>query len=119
MPYITGCDRNDYNEDLQHLISDIAEQGWKVGDVTYAVYCIVQHWFCDKPKFQTIAEIRGMLSSVRSEFDRRYAFAYEDKKIRENGDVLVTDIERHPTSKPGTITYHVCPCCSHEVQVKG
>jgi len=75
MPYITGCDRNDYNEDLKHLIADLAEQGWKVGDVTYAVYCIVQHWFCDKPKYATICGIRGMLAGVPRGFDQRDGFS--------------------------------------------
>lgn len=94
MPYINKDDRWPYNQSLTHIISDLAEQGWKVGDVTYVVYCIVQHWFCDKPGYQVIAEIEGMLGKVRSEFDRRYAFSYEDKKIRDNGDVLYSDIER-------------------------
>ena len=94
MPYIEKDDKWPYNQSLTHLISDLAEQGWKVGDVTYVVYCIVQHWFCDKPSYQVIAEVRGMLAGVLSEFDRRYAFDYEDKKIRDNGDVLYTDIER-------------------------
>jgi hypothetical protein len=60
-----------------------------------------------------------MLAGVLSEFDRRYAFPYEDEKIRENGDVTVFDIERHPVSEPHKVTYHVCPCCAHEVTVKG
>ncbi|KKK56422.1 hypothetical protein LCGC14_3064690 [marine sediment metagenome] len=118
MPYIKKEDRQDYNKDLQHLMANLAKQGWKVGDVTYAMYCIVQHWFCDNPGYQTIALIRGMLAGVLSEFDRWYGFPYEDRKIRDNGSVRVTDIERELVQQ-GKLTYHVCPCCAHELVVKG
>ena len=94
MPYIKKEDRVHYNDDLKHLISDLAVDGWKVGDVTYVMYVIVQHWFVDKPEYATICGIRGMLAGVLSEFDRQYAFWYEDKKKIKNGDVRYTDIER-------------------------
>ena len=98
MPYINKDDRWIYNQSLEHLIADLASNGWKVGHVTYVVYCIVQHWFVDLPGYQTISNIRGMLSGVLSEFDRRYAFDYEDEKIEENGDVYFTDIDREAKS---------------------
>ena len=117
MPYIKKDEKVDYNEDLKHLIADLAVQGWKVGDITYAMYVVVQHWFCDKPGYQAIAEIRGMLAGVLSEFDRQYAFPYEDRKKRENGDVMVTDIERdREPVQQGKLQYHVCPCCVDELR---
>ena len=116
MPYIKKHARDYYAEFLDGHIQDLEEQGYPVGDVTYAVYKIVGHWFLSNPGYEAIADIRGMLAGVLSEFDRKLAFPYEDKKIRKNGDVSFTlpEVVQH-----GTLTYHVCPCCAHELTVKG
>jgi hypothetical protein len=90
MPYIKQEDRDGYDEFLNAHIEDLEENGFPAGDVTYSVYKIVTQWFKNKPKYQTICEIRGMLAGVLSEFDRRFAFHYEDGKIVENGDVSLT-----------------------------
>lgn len=119
MPYIKQEDRTYYMEALNEHIQDLQDQDYPVGDVTYAVYKTVGHWFLHKPGYAAIADIRGMLAGVLSEFDRKFAFPYEDKKERENGDVNFTLLgieEGVPQSKT---TYHVCPCCAHEVAVKG
>lgn len=93
MPFIPKKDRWQYDESLEPLITTLALRGWQMGHVTYAVYTIIVHWFYEKTKFQTIGEIRGMLTSVLSEFDRRHASGYEDDKIKENSDIHVWDIE--------------------------
>ncbi len=90
MPYIKQEDRDNYEAFLIAHIQDLEEEGFPVGDVTYSVYKIVGHWFLSNPGYAAIADIRGMLAGVLSEFDRRLAFPYEDKKIRENGDVDLT-----------------------------
>ena len=38
--------------------------------------------------YDTINDIMGALSSAQAEFYRRVAVPYEDKKIKENGDVF-------------------------------
>ena len=38
-------------------------------------------------KYQTINDIMGALEGAKAEFYRRIAASYEDKKIKENGDV--------------------------------
>lgn len=38
-------------------------------------------------KYQTINDIMGALEGAKAEFYRRVAIPYEDKKIKENGDV--------------------------------
>lgn len=43
-----------------------------------------------QPKYWKIALISGVLSNVASEFYRKLAIPYEDKKIAENGDVYPT-----------------------------
>jgi hypothetical protein len=87
MPYIKQEDRDKYDEWLNALIVDLRESGWPPGDVTYILYRLMCRWFMDKPMYQTICEVRGVLAGVLSEFDRRFAFPYEDRKILENGDV--------------------------------
>jgi len=93
MPYIKKEDRNGYEDSLSNLIYALEFNGWKVGDVTYVVYKIIARWFIALPKYSTIAAIRGMLAGCLSEFDRRFAFPYEDKKIQENGDVDIEDAQ--------------------------
>lgn len=90
MPYIKQENRDEYDEYLDGHIEDLKEHGFPKGDVTYCVYKMVGHWFLSDPGYDAIADIRGMLAGVLSEFDRRLAFPYEDKKIEENGDVDFT-----------------------------
>ena len=87
MPYIERIRRPHYDQWLEELIEELAHRDFNPGDVTYVVYRIVLEWFNHARKYSTICSIRGMLTGVLSEFDRREAFFYEDKKIVENGDV--------------------------------
>jgi hypothetical protein len=87
MPYTKQEDRDKYDVWLTALIADLTEEGFPPGDVTYIIYKIMGHWFQDDPCYRTIANVRGVLAGVLSEFDRRFAFAYEDEKIIENGDI--------------------------------
>lgn len=87
MPYIRQKNREYYENTLSELIKLLGMKGWQAGEVTYVVYCIVLNWFSASPGYRTICAIRGMLSGVLSEFDRKEAFPYEDEKIKENGDI--------------------------------
>ena len=91
MPYTKQTDRDKYDVWLNALIADLGYGEFPPGDVTYIMYKIMGEWFREKPKYQTIAEVRGVLAGVLSEFDRQFAFPYEDEKIEENGDVNWTD----------------------------
>jgi hypothetical protein len=87
MPYITQDDRKLYEPELSVLNGTLEELGHTSGTVTYILYMIVARWFKLEPSYNTIAKIRGCLIGTLAEFDRRIAAPYEDKKIRENGDV--------------------------------
>jgi hypothetical protein len=87
MPYITQDDRKHYTGSLDDLTDDIEEMGPVSGHVTYILYMIVARWFKKQPSYSTICKIRGCLIGTLAEFDRRIAAPYEDKKIKENGDV--------------------------------
>ena len=105
MPYIKKEDRKLYDGRLDDLCFALEEQGYIDGHVTYVLFKIMARWFFNSPAYKTIASIRGCLTGTLSELDRRYFFPYEDKKIRENGDV---DLEQ---KKPLKLTYYMCPCC--------
>ena len=90
MPYINQEAREYYKAFLDAHIQDLEEEGYQEGHVTYCVYKMVGHWFLNNPGYTAIADIRGMLAGVLSEFDRQFAFPYEDRKKRENGDVDFT-----------------------------
>jgi hypothetical protein len=98
MPYIKQEDRDTYEAWLAALIEDLTEVDFPPGDVTYLMYRIVGHWFLHKPSYQSIDEVRGALVGVLSEFDRKFAFPYEDKKIKENGDIAweLSQLEGEP-----------------------
>ena len=87
MPYILQDERDEHDEWLDALIQGLEEDGFRAGTVTYAIYKIVACWFKSEPCYETICKIRGVLAGVLSEFDRQFAFPYEDEKIKANGDV--------------------------------
>jgi hypothetical protein len=87
MPYITQEDREEYDGALDELGLVLDEHEYIAGHVTYVIYRMLARWFKKYPCYNTIAHIRGCLAGILSELDRRYFFPYEDKKIKENGDV--------------------------------
>lgn len=90
MPYIKQGKRQNYDALINELSYMLKVYGDNTcGDVTYVLYKLVAQVFEDYPCYQRIAEVRAALIGTLSEFDRRYAFPYEDQKIKENGDVEI------------------------------
>jgi len=49
---------------------------------------IINYWYDNLPQnYQRINDIIGALEGAKAEFYRRVVVPYEDKKIKENGDV--------------------------------
>lgn len=113
MPYITNANRRLYDRSLNDLHLALEQAEYNEGHVTYVLYMIVARWFTKIPAYKTIARIRGVLHGTTAEFDRQFAAPYEDEKIKENGDVNLKPVQQ------GKISYYLCPCCAHEVEVKG
>jgi hypothetical protein len=80
MPYIKQSDRKELAEDPKR---DIENEG----ELNYVITEMIFHYFKEKPNYQSINAIVGALESAKLEFYRRVAGPYEDKKIKENGDV--------------------------------
>ena len=62
-----------------------------VGELTYILYKACRQYLKGKQveyKYQQLAEVLGALESTKQEFYDRVVRPYEDKKIKENGDVF-------------------------------
>ena len=58
------------------------------GELNYAITeLLIEYLTYEKLSYSTLNTIIGTLESVKSEFYRRVVKPYEDKKMRENGDV--------------------------------
>jgi hypothetical protein len=80
MPYTKQKDRDAVTE------SGIAKN---VGDLTFQLTQVcIKYLTEERLTYQRIAEVRAALGGTLTEIDRRVAFPYEDRKIRENGDVF-------------------------------
>jgi hypothetical protein len=111
MPYITQDERPQYDVDLDTLDYGLDEYGYKSGHVTYVLYMIVARWFKRQPSYSTICKIRGCLIGTLAEFDRRIAAPYEDKKIKENGDV---SLEHRDTDLIQVCNEFECKRCNND-----
>ncbi len=82
MPYIIQTRRDELG--LMYLVP-VMEMA---GDLEYLVTIFIIKYMRDKGlNHDTIVTVRGVLTGVLAEFNRRVAFPYEDTKIKENGDV--------------------------------
>lgn len=57
------------------------------GELNYVITTIVNNYWKNDKRYQTINDILGALDGASKEFYRRVAVPYEDTKIAENGDV--------------------------------
>lgn len=93
MPYIKKKDRKQYDElvdQLADLVRDYGEQNASsvAGQLNYIITRLILKTYKGYlPNYSDINEIVGVLECAKLEFYRRTAAPYEDKKIKENGDV--------------------------------
>ena len=79
MPYI-----NDQGKDALRKGEDMVGPG----DLNYLITKMLLRYLEQKgSSYQTINDVVGALEGAKMEFYRRVAAPYEDKKIKENGDV--------------------------------
>ena len=87
MPYIARERRADLDETINHLGYILGVLGHKPGDLNYVISRLVGNKWLSNPRYQSIAEITGVLENVKQEFYRRTAAPYEDSAIKKNGDL--------------------------------
>lgn len=86
MPYITQLDREEYAEGILTLETALSGSENPEGDLNYIITTLLQSTFPPN-KYAKINAAIGVLECAKLEYYRRGASPYEDKKIRENGDV--------------------------------
>lgn len=65
------------------------------GELNYVVSDIVDDYLRENGvSYNTINEVIGVLECAKLELYRRIAAPYEDRKLKENGDVYTVDPER-------------------------
>ena len=87
MPYVSLKSRKELDDYLKELCGFLEITNTTPGELAYIIYaiCISKAYFEDS--FANMNQIIGVLESVKQEFYRRVVAPYEDKKIKENGDI--------------------------------
>ena len=57
------------------------------GQLNYKITMLLIEYFNTWGSYQSINDVLGALEGAKMEFYRRIAVPYEDKKIKQNGDV--------------------------------
>ena len=81
MPYIAGQTRRDELDDGLNVPQNAGELNFKITKL------LDNYLYHHGLSYSTINEITGVMECAKIEFYRRVAIPYEEKKIRENGDV--------------------------------
>lgn len=79
MPYIKPKDRGELINEKRFPETP--------GELNFMLTAYILDYLSIKSKYSDYNEIIGVLECVKQEFYRRAAVPYEDKKIKENGDV--------------------------------
>lgn len=87
MPYIHPAARTELDPFIDQLYDVLDKRGISSGEVNYCFSTILARAFRKAPNYGTISLICGVLVNVKDEFYRRFAAPYEDRKIKENGDI--------------------------------
>jgi hypothetical protein len=83
MPYI-GKNRQEL---INRSISDLACRILEPGEMNFLISSIIWNRFKRDQTYSTANILLGVLEAVKQEFYRRYVAPYEDKKMKENGDL--------------------------------
>ena len=91
MPYIPKSRRKCYDKEIESLVVELyfAEDcGYLESDITYVIYRLVKEMF-GKEGFKWKDKVKALevLEAVKLEYYRRVIVPYEDKKIKEHGEI--------------------------------
>ena len=93
MPYIRQVCRPEFDDQISLLalqLSKLNDEKDVTGSLNYIITSLIiktLSYRYEEIKYWMIAMMTGVLINVKDEFYRRVAASYEDKKIKENGDV--------------------------------
>jgi len=84
MPYIKQDRREVFKNELERLVKQIENKG----ELTYCIYKLgVDYLKYRKMCYQNISDVCASMKDSEHEVRRRILDNYEDKKIKENGDI--------------------------------
>jgi len=87
MPYIKQTERKKFDPTIKALISELKKSDFNEGNLNYIMSKMINAAFDARPSYANINKVMGVLNCVQHEFYRRKAVAYEEVKIKENGDI--------------------------------
>ena len=88
MPYIKKKDRIILDDSIESLAIRIATYDGMAGRFNYSISKMIDIILTQRGlNYANMNEIIGALECIKLELYRRIASPYEDKKIKENGDV--------------------------------
>jgi len=88
MPYIKKKDREKVDSDIKKLAETVSGEPLENQDgmLNYIISRLLLKTY--PAKYFSYNRAIGMLESCKLEFYRRFVGKYEDKKIKENGDII-------------------------------
>lgn len=88
MPYIDRKSRQALDKEIESLLAKLKSRppDKRDGHLNYCLCRLLQSLY--PPSYFNYNRMMGVLSCVREELYRRLVAPYEDKKIKENGDVF-------------------------------
>lgn len=86
MPYIPKAHRKDWDKVIKEVLETVCI-GTEPGTLNYIITKILIEALGKTPNYKRYNEIIGVLECCKLELYRRRVSKYEDKKIKENGDV--------------------------------
>lgn len=88
MPYIKQIEREDFEKGLNDLRKVMRESCLEAGHLNYIITVVINEYAYNRGlDYSRINDVVGALESAKAEFQRRVVAPYEDKKIKENGDL--------------------------------
>ncbi len=88
MPYINRKDRQQY-QDIVKSIAELIPQdrSLRPGHMNYVISLLIEKVYGREMRYADHNEVVGMLTCAAQEFYRRKTAPYEDKKIKDEGDL--------------------------------
>ena len=94
MPYVKKHERKQFVKGLKEIRNTITDDEISPGQLNYLIYNLCLFYLEDKglnngATYTTLNDVIGVLENVKFEFQRRKLAPFEDKKIKDNGDVTL------------------------------
>jgi hypothetical protein len=92
MPYILKQDRERLDGAIQAVMDALESETpiMTMGEINYVISSIFWKLFNRRKSYAFANDLIGVLECVKLELYRRHIAPYEDEKIKQNGDIVLT-----------------------------